>query len=130
MGAADLPASFHGEQIGVTTLHMARLQHRMLEAGPPVLRPTPVDGADLRRHFGPTIGAACEKELAAKTLSAAELEAALAAAGAPRRGAELGWSPAFERTALVRARQIRNRYTFLDLADEAGRLSTFASAAV
>lgn len=158
MGAADLPASFHGEQIGVTTLHMARLQHRMLEAGPPVLRPTPVDGADLRRHFGPTVGAACEKELAAKTLSrdaaerlteklatgwsvlverigkvlrpVAELEAALAAAGAPRRGAELGWSPAFERTALVRARQIRNRYTFLDLAEEAGRLSDFAGAAV
>ena len=58
----------------------------------------------------------------------AELEAALAAAGAPRRGADLGWSPAFERTALVRARQIRNRYTFLDLAEEAGRLGAFASA--
>ncbi len=156
MGGADLPAAFHGEQIGVTTLIMARLQHRMLEAGPPRLRATPVDGADLRRHFGAELGAACEKELGAKALGAdaaerlserlaagwsvlveriakalrpvAELEAALVAAGAPRRGADLGWSAAFERTALLRARQIRNRYTFLDLAEEAGQLGAFASA--
>ena len=69
MGGADLPPSFHGEQIGVTTLIMARLQHRMLEAGPPRCAPTPVDGADLRRHFGPDVGAACEKELSAKALA-------------------------------------------------------------
>jgi len=157
MEPPGLPASFHGEQIGVATLQMARLQERMLEAGPPRLRATPVDGGDLRRHFGPDVGAACERELAGKALDstgaaqlterladdwsalvgrlerarrpARELEAVLAAAGAPRRGGELGWSPDFERTALRRARQIRNRYTFLDLAEEAGVLQAFADSA-
>jgi glycerol-1-phosphate dehydrogenase [NAD(P)+] len=158
MGPPGLPATFHGEQIGVATLHMARLQQRMLEAGPPRLQATPVDGEDLRRHFGPEVGAACERELSAKALTpeaaarlterlarewpslverigrarrpAAELEGALAGAAAPRRGAELGWPADFERRAVWRARQIRNRYTFLDLAEEAGRLRDFAASAV
>ena len=30
--------SFHGEQIGVTTLTMARLQERLLKGPPPVFR--------------------------------------------------------------------------------------------
>ncbi len=155
MTGTDLPPSFHGEQIGVTTLIMARLQHRMLAGGPPRLHPTPVDGADLRRHFGAALGKICEKESRAKALDAAaaerltqklaaewpaiaarigaalrpthELEMALALAGAPRRGADLGWSPGFERTAILRARQIRSRYGFLDLADEAGLLGPFAA---
>lgn len=155
MMGTDLPPSFHGEQIGVTTLIMARLQHRMLAGGPPRLHPTPVDGADLRRHFGAELGQACEKESKTKALDADaadrltqklavewpalverigrvlrpthELEMALAQAGAPRRGAELGWSASFERTAILRARQIRNRYGFLDLAEEAGILGPFAA---
>jgi len=130
MGGPNLPASFHGEQIGVTTLTMARLQERVLDAVP-VVRPTVVDA-----------GAACTCELAAKALSpaaaealsyrlsrswpaireriaavrhsAADLQRTLAAAGAPTRPSELGWRAPFYRSAVTRTRQIRNRYSFLD----------------
>ena len=155
MGGADLPESFHGEQIGVTTLTMARLQERLLDAVP-VLRPTVVDEADLAAHFGSETAAACARELAAKALSsaaadvlndrlsrswpaiceriaavhrsAADLQRALAAAGAPTRPSDLGWPAPLYRAAITRARQIRDRYTFLDLADDAGLLDRFVAA--
>ena len=154
MGPPELPQSFHGEQIGVTALTMARLQERLLEAAP-VVRPTVVDAADLAVHFGAETGAACARELAAKALSpaaaaalndrlardwpairdriasvrrsAADLERTLAAAGAPMRPAILGWPAPFYRTAVLRARQIRSRYSFLDLAGDAGLLESFAA---
>jgi glycerol-1-phosphate dehydrogenase [NAD(P)+] len=154
MGGTYLPESFHGEQIGVTTLTMARLQERVLDATP-VLQPTVVDAADLTAHFGPDTGAACAREMAAKALSpaaadalndrlsrswpaireriaavhqaAANLQQTLAAAGAPTRPAELGWSTPFYRAAVMRARQIRSRYTFLDFAADAGLLEDFVA---
>jgi glycerol-1-phosphate dehydrogenase [NAD(P)+] len=154
MGGAYLPESFHGEQIGVTTLTMARLQERLLDRTF-VLRPIAVDAADLSTHFGSETGAACARELAAKALSpaatdalndrlsrswpaireriaavrqsAANLQRTLAAAGAPTRPSDLGWSAPFYRTAVMRARQIRSRYTFLDLAADAGLLEDFAA---
>lgn len=155
MGNGSLPESFHGEQIGVTTLTMARLQERMLERTPRV-RPTVVDAEDIARHFGPETGAACVEELAAKALDAAaaeELNARIAAgwdgirnaiaavlrpigtlrdtlvaAGAPTTPAHLGWPATFYRNAVERARQIRRRYTFLDLAGDSGVLADFARA--
>ncbi len=154
MGGRDLSQSFHGEQIGVTTLTMSRLQERLLEAAP-VARPTVVDTADLAAHFGAETGAACARELAAKALSpaaadalndrlarswptireriatvrrsVADLQRTLAAAGAPTRPSDLGWPGPFYRTAVTRARQIRSRYSFLDLAGDAGLLESFAS---
>jgi glycerol-1-phosphate dehydrogenase [NAD(P)+] len=154
MGGPGLPESFHGEQIGVATLTMSRLQDRLLDSVP-VLRPTVVDAADIVGHFGAETGAACVREFGAKALAAADaarlnarlaetwptirdriaevrrpterLEQALASAGAPRRPADLGWPIPFYRTAVTRARQIRNRYTFLDLAGDAGALEAFAA---
>ena len=154
MGGSGLPESFHGEQIGVTTLTMARLQESVLRTRP-VVRPTVIDDADLVRHFGLETAAACAREWAAKALSpadatalnerlsrswpslrerihgvrhaAADLERALAAAGAPTRPADLGWPVSFYREAVVRARQIRRRYSFLDLAGDAGLLEGFAA---
>lgn len=156
MEAERLPESFHGEQIGVTTLSLARLQHRLLEGPPPRLTPTVIDAADLARHFGPERGEACRKEWAAKALDAAKAEAltgrlirewdairarlqaamrpvarldrALEDAGAPRTPQALGWPKALYRTALVRARQTRNRFTILDLAGDSGALEPFAAA--
>jgi glycerol-1-phosphate dehydrogenase [NAD(P)+] len=154
MGGPDLPESFHGEQIGVATLTMSRLQDRLLD-GPPVVQPTQVDAADIAAHFGPEAGAACLREFSAKALSRADadvlnaalaekwtaireriagvrrrtdmLERTLRLAAAPTRPAELRLSTAFYRTAVIRARQIRNRYTFLDLAGDAGQLEPFAA---
>lgn len=140
-----LPHTFHGEQIAVCTAAMAALQERLLDLdAPPVLRPCPLEREDLARHFGPVMGDVCWRELEHKRFGAAQtdelnarlaahwdairarigaisvgaatLRAALADAGAPVSPAELGWpAPLFEQ-ALVHAREIRNRYTFLDLA--------------
>jgi glycerol-1-phosphate dehydrogenase [NAD(P)+] len=108
------------------------------------LRPNRLDRDALVRRFGPEIGAACWSELAQKrfdedqtsalnarldrtwdamrariaaiVLGATKLRGVLAAAGAPVEPASLGWSDALFRAAMLHAREIRNRYTFLDVA--------------
>lgn len=141
--------AFHGEQIGVTTLAMARLQEAVLERDePPPLAPCQITAAALAAHFGAELGASCWHELRGKCFDAArarqldrrlraswpswrarlravsrparQLTAALRAAGAPTTPAELGWSDRAFADALVHARAIRNRYTFLDLVADAG----------
>jgi len=56
------------------------------------------------------------------------LEATLAAAGAATRPAELGIDPDVYRTAVGHAHEIRDRFTFLDLAALTGRLEAFVRA--
>jgi glycerol-1-phosphate dehydrogenase [NAD(P)+] len=153
MRPPELPSALHGEQIGVCALAMARLQDRLLaRAAPPVVRPSAVSRADVMRHFGPERGEACWRELAPKlldragadalnarlatgwdairariravTLGEAAMTAALVAAGAPTTPGELGWPGALFDAALIHAREIRNRYTFLDLAAELGSTGT------
>lgn len=154
-GAAAWPESFHGEQIGVTTLAMARLQERVLAGGPPRLGPTRDDEVALARHFGPDLGQACWRELSAKRLDGAAtdrlnqrlvttwdawrvrlaavtrpaelLADVLRRAGAPTTPEELGWPRSFFRDAIRHAREIRSRFTFLDLAADAGILDPFIS---
>ena len=154
MMAPDLPAAFHGEQIGVTTLAMARLHENLLTGGPPRLAASAPGRSDVIAHFGPELGGACWREVAKKRLDVgaaealsarleaqwhvitarleavrrptAELEGVLRAAGAPSRPADLGWPPAVYRNAVLHAREIRDRYTALDLAADAGRLERFA----
>jgi len=157
MGDPAWPATLHGEQIGVTTLTMARLQERMLDGGPPRLGATRATEADLVAHFGPELGAACRDAFAPKRLDAARaeslsarlaaawpaiqariaramrpahaIERALEAAGAPVAPAGLGWTAGFYRDAVLHARFIRDRFTFLDLADDGGRLAALGPAA-
>lgn len=144
----EWPPCFHGEQIGVTTLTMARLQERMLAGDAPRLAPSLADEATVIDHFGPELGVACWAEFKLKrldtdqarrlnariderweaivtrikaiSLPAAMLEEVLARAGAPIRSEELGWPADFYRGAVIHAREIRNRYTFLDLAADSG----------
>jgi len=140
--------AFHGEQIGVCTLTMAALQERMLGADrAPVVHATAVTRDDLVDHWGAEVGEACWLELAGKRLDrdgaealsarlardwdlirarlapvvigAAAVRAVLTTAGAKLAPAELGCSEALFADALVHAREIRNRYTFLDLAADA-----------
>lgn len=144
-------ATFHGEQIGVTTLTMIRLQELCLAGDAPVLHATAPDEDAVVRHFGADLGRDCWREFRPKRLAGplldalnqrlardwpkireeiaavlrphAELCRALAQAGAPRAAGDLGWSDGFYRRAVMHARLIRNRFTFLDLADDSGGLT-------
>ncbi len=155
MFARPHPGSLHGEQVGVATLTMARLQALLLaEAAPPVLGPTGIDDAALEERFGGQ-AAACRAALLAKALSgerlaaanarlarfwgdwrralaglaipAERIEAALGSIDAARTAAGLGLDPAFYRTAVAHAHEIRDRFGFLDLAALSGRLEAFAA---
>jgi len=53
---------------------------------------------------------------------AAEISRALELCGAPRNYRDLGLSREFFANAVAHAREIRNRYTFLDLAADSSRL--------
>lgn len=144
MRPADAAVAFHGEQVGVCTVAMARIQDQLLALDkPPVLRPNRVTRDDVVAHFGPVMAESIWRELAEKHFDARqtdELNARLAgqwtsirervasvtigervhrdlleAAGAPIEPAALGWSTTMFDHALRHAREIRNRYTFLDL---------------
>jgi glycerol-1-phosphate dehydrogenase [NAD(P)+] len=156
MMAAPHPGSLHGEQVGVTTLSASRLQHALLQPErPPEVRATSVDEGAMRARYGAAFGerlitqfrAKALDEAAARRMNArlaeiwqaltqrlraimvptARLRDALEAAGAPTTGEGLGLSPAFYRAAVCHAREIRDRYSILDLAGDAGVLEAFAA---
>jgi len=143
--------ALHGEQIAVTTLVMAKLQDRILARDtPPQLGASKVSAGSLRSHFGDEVGLACWKdiqpkladneralrlnerlqaiwprlrsEISAVRRPAAEVEAALAKVEAPRCYSAIGLPRSTFRDAILHAREIRNRYTFLDLAADSGLL--------
>ncbi|MEO1469701.1 MAG: iron-containing alcohol dehydrogenase, partial [Pseudomonadota bacterium] len=52
------PGTLHGQQVGVASLTMARVQEAILSRdAPPTLGPTPIDQADMARRMGPEIAA-------------------------------------------------------------------------
>lgn len=146
----DWPGAFHGEQIAVTTCVMAKLQHRILNGPAPVVRPSSIGRDDVIAHFGEAIGEACWQETRQKLISAElaeRLNAKLAdgwdgireqllghainpdflvsilyRTGAPIHYSEIGIGEEFFAGAVLHARELRNRFTFLDLAAETGNL--------
>jgi glycerol-1-phosphate dehydrogenase [NAD(P)+] len=139
-----LDGPLHGEEIGVCTLVMAALQDDVLARDrPPVLRASTVTRDEVRARYGAVAGETCWTEvapklidderaealnarlaaqwpairarLAAVSLPGARLRDVLAAVGAPIAPAELGWSDDEVLLARRHAREIRDRYTFLDL---------------
>jgi glycerol-1-phosphate dehydrogenase [NAD(P)+] len=155
MLAAPHPGSLHGEQVGVATWTMARLQARMLaETAPPVLRALEPD-ADFAVRFG-RFAPACRAAMAKKPFDAEaterlnarladrwdairaallrvmlpleEMERIIAASSMPATGEALGLAPGFYADAVGHAHEIRDRYCFLDLAAQAGLLAEFAAA--
>jgi glycerol-1-phosphate dehydrogenase [NAD(P)+] len=139
----------HGEQVGVTTLSIARLYDQMLDR-PPVVKPDTRTEADLRAVFGDALMASVWPEFAAKRLDAARAEAlnaklhaewddicgliedvrlptatidaVLRSAGAPLAPEAIHLDRGFYDRALRHSREIRNRYSILDLAAQSGRL--------
>ena len=150
-------AFFHGEQIAVATLTMARIQEEVLAAGPPRLQAGVVTRDTLQRLFGAATGESCWREFEPKRLSAdaavkfsrriadvwddtvralravmlpaSRLAAVLARVGGPATPAEIGLSPGSYAAAVRNARYLRNRYTFLDLAADSGQLARLWPAA-
>ena len=153
------PGTLHGQQVGVATLTMARIQQRLLgEAHPPRLRATRIDSGDMARRMGPEIAKQCEARYREKALDdegaarlnarlaelwpdlrreclrfaepVGEMRARLAAAGGPTTAEELGLPAALYREAVRHAHEIRNRFSFADLACDAGLLDDLAAAEV
>lgn len=147
------PGSTHGQQVGVASLVMARLQHRILAMPePPRVAPTRLDEDDLRARYGglaehclataresalDAAGAASlnarlaaiwpdlQRELRPMLVPVETMRATLAAAGGPTTAAELGTDPAVWREAVRRAWEIRGRWSFLNLARDARLLDAF-----
>jgi len=151
------PGTLHGQQVGVASLAMARIQQAMLASEtPPVLRPTRVDPADMARRMGAEIAAQCAAEYRRKALDeagaarlnarlralwpdlrreclamaipVAEMTRLLRAAGGATTATELGAPAALWREAVRHGHEMRNRYSFADLACDAGLLDDFADA--
>ena len=146
---AGRPAVLHGEQVGVTTLSVARLQHTMLRQQP-MVHPDTETESSVRARFGGELGGSVWEEFANKHLDRvkadtlnhtlatqwdnirdrlsaimlplARMEAVMAAAGAPTTPADIYLDRPFYESALRHGREIRNRYTMLDLAASSGAL--------
>jgi glycerol-1-phosphate dehydrogenase [NAD(P)+] len=152
-GAAH-PGTTHGQQVGVAALAIARLQCQVLDLDrPPRVKPTEISERDFIARYGARLGPLCFAEASKKVLGPqeadsfyaklqalwpdlraelkayarepAEMKAALVAAGGPVMAMELGLSRQVWRKAMKGARDIRNRWSFLDLADDAGLLDSF-----
>jgi glycerol-1-phosphate dehydrogenase [NAD(P)+] len=146
--------STHGQQVGVATLAMARLHKQILSLQkPPVIKPTHIEKTEFIIRYGKDIGELCfaeaqkksfdvqgaahfnarleaiwpelKAELAAMMIDPATMAVTIKSAGGPTTATELGLPRSVWRNAMKFARDIRNRWSFLDLADDAGILDDF-----
>jgi glycerol-1-phosphate dehydrogenase [NAD(P)+] len=141
----------HGEQVAVATLAVARLQERMIRADAPTIETSEESEDAFIARFGEEIGRSCWKQFAVKAwdaqqaaaltrrlaqiwdalrseaariaLPASRIEDVLRRAGVPRTPPQIGVDDAFFARAMHDARFLRDRYTFLDLAADAGCLA-------
>jgi glycerol-1-phosphate dehydrogenase [NAD(P)+] len=150
------PGTTHGQQVGVASLAIARLQAELLSLDkPPKIAPTHIVEAEFVARYGEEIGRLCygeakkkafdvegargfnkklealwpqlRSELQAFMMKPEEMQAILKVAGGPITATELGLSRQVWRNAMKYARDVRNRWSFLDLADDAGLLDDFLS---
>jgi glycerol-1-phosphate dehydrogenase [NAD(P)+] len=150
------PGTTHGQQVGVASIALARLHKNLLSLDkPPKIKPTQIDKSDFVKRYGNNIGQMMYgeaikksfdidgaaklnrkldeiwpelcKELKAMMLDPADMASIIASAGGPTTATELGMSRDVWRNAMKHARDIRNRWSFLDLADDAGLLDDFLS---
>jgi glycerol-1-phosphate dehydrogenase [NAD(P)+] len=150
------PGTTHGQQVGVASLALARLQCEILTMDtPPKIKATRISESDFVRRYGAELGRMCHAEAKKKSFDEAgaeafnaklaamwpelraeigpfvmlpeRMQAALKAAGGPTTASELGLPLKVWRDAMKFARDVRNRWSFLDLADDAGLLDDFLS---
>jgi glycerol-1-phosphate dehydrogenase [NAD(P)+] len=150
------PGTTHGQQVGVASLAIARLQAELLALEKaPKIKPTHIVEAEFIDRYGREIGMMCyaeakkkafdrkgadefnakleslwpqlREELKPFAMDPKEMEKALRAAGGPTTTTEMGLPRKIWRDAMKYARDVRNRWSFLDLADDAGLLDDFLS---
>ena len=148
------PGTTHGQQVGVASVAIARLHHELLSLDkPPLIRATHIDEAEFVARYGADIGRMCyaeakkkafdragaeafnrqlaalwpqlREELRPMLMDPADMKKTLAAAGGPTTATELGLDRKVWRDAMKFARDVRNRWSFLDLMDDAGLLDEF-----
>ena len=148
------PGSTHGQQVGVAAIALARLHKALLALDrAPKIKPTKISETDFVRRYGEGIGRmmygeAVKKsfdvdgaavfnrrleevwpelrvELKAMMMDPDEMAAIIRSAGGPTTAAELGLPLSVWRKSMKHARDVRNRWSFLDLADDAGLLDEF-----
>jgi glycerol-1-phosphate dehydrogenase [NAD(P)+] len=148
------PGSIHGQQVGVASLAIARLQKEMLAMDkPPQIRATHIVKDEFIKRYGDEIGRMCYGEAKKKSFDAEgaakfnhklerlwpelreelkkfmmdpdEMRTILKSAGGPTTATELGLSVSVWRKAMKYGRDVRNRWSFLDLADDCGLLDEF-----
>lgn len=156
-GGRQRQRTTHGQQVGVASIVMARLQGMILAMDePPAAKPTVVDEAAMMRRYGAALGPLCiaemrktaldgratdafnrkladiwpqlRAELAPMAIPADEIEARLKAVGAPTTGEDLGLPPDVWRDAIRYSREIRGRWSFVNLAADAGVIDGFLDA--
>ena len=148
------PGTVHGQQVGVASLAIARLHHELLAMDrPPLIKATHIVEDEFVARYGLDIGRMCyaeakkksfdragaetfnrklaelwpllREELRPMLIDPAKMKATIAAAGGPTTASELGLPRKLWRDAMKFARDVRNRWSFLDLADDAGLLDDF-----
>ena len=148
------PGTTHGQQVGVASLAIARLQCELLALDvAPEIRPTHIVETEFVARYGEALGRMCYAEAKKKSfdkagaaafnetlralwprlreelrpfiMDPAAMKAAIAAAGGPVTATGLGLPRKVWRDAMKHARDVRNRWSFLDLADDAGLLDDF-----
>lgn len=150
------PGTLHGQQVGVASLTMARIQQHFLSRDTaPEVRPTVIDEQDMARRMGAEVAAQCGALYRKKAFDAAAadrfntriaqiwpqlraeclefsvpvetLHRALAAAGGPTSAQSLGVPVDFYREAVSHAHEMRDRFSFADVACDSGVLRQLAA---
>ena len=153
------PGTLHGQQVGVASLTMARIQqHFLASETPPSVKPTKIDFRDMERRMGPEIAKDCFVEYQKKafdeksaqefnekiaqiwpqlrteclkmSIPVDELERLLRLSGGATTAAELGTPVDFYREAVRHGHEMRNRFSFADIACDSGILDQMAMAEV
>ena len=153
------PGTKHGQQVGVTTLTMSRIQQNLLhKTSPPEVFETQIDQEDMVRRMGPEIAAQCEIDFRKKAfdsrkadlfnenlqriwpdlqsecleiaISTEKLTEYLCAAGGPTSAETLNMPLDFYREAVFHAHQMRDRLSFADIARDSGALTALVAAEV
>ena len=85
-------------------------------------------GADALNERLEALWAQLKREVEPFLIPSPQMQALLQSSGGPTNARELGLDPAFYREAVVGAREMRDRFSFLDIAADAGLLEDFAAA--